>query len=151
MACVAGYTIVNDITLRETAQPDARSFEPNRFESNRLGPDWLQSKNSPGFLPSGPFLVPAAFVPDPHALHLQLTLNGETMQSAQTSGMLFDIATQIEYISQHAQLLPGDIICTGSPTNSSAHDERYLQPGDVMEATIEGLGTQRTRCVAEYE
>lgn len=63
--------------------------------------------------------------------------------------MLFDIATQIEYISQHAQLLPGDLICTGTPAGSGTRYKRFLAPGDVMESSAPGLGVQRTPCVAE--
>ena len=140
MSFVAGYTLVNDITVRElVARPDLP----------RLGSDWLQSKNSPGFLPTGPWLVPADFVADPYALRLQLALNGELMQSELASDMIFDIAAQIEYLSQHAQLLPGDIICTGTPAGCGTRYKRFLEPGDVMECSADGLGVQRTRCVPE--
>jgi 2-keto-4-pentenoate hydratase/2-oxohepta-3-ene-1,7-dioic acid hydratase in catechol pathway len=140
MSFVAGYTLVNDITVRElVARPDLP----------RLASDWLQSKNSPGFLPTGPFLVPADFIEDPYALRLQLRLNGELMQSELASDMIFDIAAQIAYISQHAQLLPGDIICTGTPAGCGTRHKRFLKPGDVMECTADGLGTLRTQCVAE--
>lgn len=141
MSFVAGYTLVNDITVRElVARPDLP----------RLGSDWLQSKNSPGFLPTGPWLVPADFVADPYALRLQLTLNGELMQSELASDMMFDIAAQIEYLSQHAQLLPGDIICTGTPAGCGTRYKRFLEPGDVMECTADGFGAQRTPCVPEH-
>jgi 2-keto-4-pentenoate hydratase/2-oxohepta-3-ene-1,7-dioic acid hydratase in catechol pathway len=142
MSYVAGYTLVNDVTVRElVARPDLP----------RLGSDWLQSKNAPGFLPTGPYLVPAAFVPDPYALRLTLRLNGTVMQDELTSDMLFDIAAQIEYISQHAQLLPGDLICTGTPAGCGTRYKRFLKPGDIIEATAPGFGTQRTTCVAEPE
>ncbi len=140
MSCVAGYTLVNDITVRErVARPDLP----------KLGSDWLQSKNSPGFLPTGPFLVPAAFVPDPYALRLSLRLNGELMQSELAADMLHDIATQIEYISQYVLLLPGDLICTGTPAGCGTRYKRFLRPGDIIEATAPGFGTQRTPCIAE--
>jgi 2-keto-4-pentenoate hydratase/2-oxohepta-3-ene-1,7-dioic acid hydratase in catechol pathway len=140
MSYVAGYTLVNDLTMRElVARPDLP----------RLGSDWLQSKNSPGFLPTGPYLVPAAFVPDPYALRLTLRLNGELMQDELAADMLFDIAAQIEYISQHAQLLPGDLICTGTPAGCGIRYKRFLRPGDVIEASAPGFGTQRTLCVPE--
>jgi 2,4-didehydro-3-deoxy-L-rhamnonate hydrolase len=140
MEFVAGYTLVNDITVRELV---ARADLP------RLGSDWLQSKSAPGFLPMGPYFVPAAFVPDPYALRLTLRLNGALMQDELVADMLFDIAVQIAYISQHAQLLPGDVICTGTPAGCGARYKRFLQPGDVMQATAQGFGTQRTPCVAE--
>jgi 2,4-didehydro-3-deoxy-L-rhamnonate hydrolase len=140
MSYVAGYTLVNDITVREmVARPDLP-----RFAS-----DWLQSKNAPGFLPMGPYLIPASFVPDPYALRLTLKLNGDVMQDESVSDMMFDIATQIEYISQHARLLPGDVICTGTPAGAGTRYKRFLKPGDVMESTAPGFGIQRTTCVAE--
>ena len=142
MDFVAGYTLVNDITIRElVARPDMP----------RLGADWLQSKNSPGFLPTGPFLVPADFVPDPYAVRLQLRLNGELMQDEVTSDMIFDIAAQIEHISRHAQLLPGDLVCTGTPAGCGTRYQRFLQPGDVVECSADALGVQRTTCISEAE
>ncbi|MGH7106587.1 MAG: fumarylacetoacetate hydrolase family protein [Acetobacteraceae bacterium] len=90
-----------------------------------LGTDWLQSKNAPGFLPTGPYLVPASFISNPYAVRLSLRLNGETMQDKQVADMMFDIATQIEYVSAYAQLLPGDIICTGTPGGCGTHHSRF--------------------------
>jgi 2-keto-4-pentenoate hydratase/2-oxohepta-3-ene-1,7-dioic acid hydratase in catechol pathway len=114
-----------------------------------MGTDWLQSKSSPGFLPLGPYLVPAPFLPDPYRVVLTLSVNDRHMQAGPTSDMLFDIASQIEYISQHARLLPGDVICTGTPAGCGSHFKRYLQPGDVIHASATELGSQHTPCVAE--
>lgn len=138
MAQVAGYMLVNDITARDLVR---------RADLPRLGTDWLQSKNAPGFLPTGPYLVPAGLIPDPYAVRLCLRLNGETMQDELVADMMFDIATQIEYVSLHAQLLPGDVICTGTPGGCGTHHGRFLQPGDVLEAFAPGLGAQRVTCV----
>jgi 2,4-didehydro-3-deoxy-L-rhamnonate hydrolase len=140
MSYVAGYVLVNDITARDQVR---RADVPN------MGTDWLQSKNAPGFLPLGPYFVPAAFLPDPYSVRLNLSLNDRPMQDGSVSDMLFDIATQIEYISQHALLLPGDVICTGTPAGCGTHYERYLQPGDVIHASARELGTQHTPCIAE--
>lgn len=140
MSHVAGYVMVNDITARDLVR---------RTDVPAMGTDWLQSKNGPGFLPMGPYLVPAPLLPDPYTLRLTLTLNDRRMQDALVSDMLFDIATQIEYISQYVQLLPGDVICTGTPAGCGTHYKRYLQPGDVMHASAPGLGSQHTACVAE--
>ena len=140
LAHVAGYTIANDISARDLIA---------RTDYKMLGTDWLKSKGQPGFLPLGPLLVPAQFVPDPHRLSLRLTVSGRVMQDETTADMLFGIERQIEYISQYCRLLPGDIICTGSPAGNGTHYNRFLQDGDVMEAEIEGLGRQRTLCVAE--
>jgi 2-keto-4-pentenoate hydratase/2-oxohepta-3-ene-1,7-dioic acid hydratase in catechol pathway len=140
MSHVAGYVLVNDITARDLVR---------RTDVPAMGTDWLQSKNGPGFLPMGPYLVPAACLPDPYSLQLTLTLNDRRMQHGLVSDMLFDIATQIEYISQYVQLLPGDVLCTGTPAGCGTHYKRYLQPGDVMHASAPGLGSQHTPCVTE--
>ena len=138
MSYVAGYVMVNDITARDQVR---------RSDVPAMGTDWLQSKNAPGFLPLGPYFVPAAFLPDPYPLRLTLSVNDRPMQDGLVSDMLFDIAAQIEYISQHAQLLPGDVICTGTPAGCGTHYKRYLQPGDVIHASIPGLGAQHTPCI----
>jgi 2,4-didehydro-3-deoxy-L-rhamnonate hydrolase len=140
MSHVAGYVLANDITARDQVR---RADVPN------MGTDWLQSKNAPGFLPLGPYFVPAAFLPDPYSVRLNLSLNDRPMQDGSVSDMLFDIATQIEYISQHALLLPGDVICTGTPAGCGTHYKRYLQAGDVIHASARELGAQHTPCIAE--
>jgi 2,4-diketo-3-deoxy-L-fuconate hydrolase len=140
MGYVAGYTLANDITARDLVlRPDLP----------RLGSDWLQSKNAPGFLPLGPYFIPAAFVPDPYGLRLTFRLNGEVMQDELVADMLFDIEAQIEYISKYAQLLPGDVICTGTPAGCGIRYQRFLKPGDLMEGTAPGFGVLRTACVGE--
>lgn len=136
---VAGYTIVNDISTREF------TF---RKDMKEIGTDWYRSKNSPGFLPTGPFLVPDRFVDSAHT-SLTLALNGEVKQDANTSDLLFDLPALISAASQTAPLLPGDLLLTGSPAGNGQHWKRFLQDGDVMTGTIEGLGTQTVRCVAE--
>jgi 2-keto-4-pentenoate hydratase/2-oxohepta-3-ene-1,7-dioic acid hydratase in catechol pathway len=80
---------------------------------------------------------------------LTLRLNGEVMQHESTANMIFPIPRLIEFISTHMQLLPGDVICTGSPSGNGTHHHRFLKPGDILEGSIEKLGTQRNRCVAE--
>lgn len=135
---VAGYCIANDISARDLIP---------RTDYKMLGTDWLRSKGQPGFLPLGPYLVPKAFVPDPHRLKMRLAVSGQVMQDESTADMLFGIERQIEYISRYSRLLPGDIICTGSPAGNGTHYNRFLQAGDVIEAEIEGLGLQRQTCV----
>jgi 2,4-diketo-3-deoxy-L-fuconate hydrolase len=70
------------------------------------------------------------------------------MQSGSASDMVFDIADQIAYLSQHTRLEPGDLICSGSPAGFGSHHGRYLRPGDIVEAGVEGLGTQRVHCIS---
>ena len=76
-----------------------------------IGTDWYRGKNAPGFLPTGPFLVPAPFVANPGDLHLQLTLNGDTMQDATTSDLLFDIPALIAGASHCDFESPSDWMC----------------------------------------
>ena len=137
---VVGYTIVNDITTREWVW---------RRDLPELGTDWFKAKNSPTFLPTGPFLVPAEFVGDPSDLQVTLRLNGQVMQDESTKDMIFDVAQIVSYCSQIATLLPGDLVLTGSPAGNGMHWGRLLRSGDVMEAEITGLGLQRNGCVAE--
>ncbi|MCX4815619.1 fumarylacetoacetate hydrolase family protein [Streptomyces sp. NBC_01239] len=140
LAYVAGYTIANDLTDR------ACVF---RRDMKAIGTDWLRSKNAPGFTPLGPWLVPAESIADSGDLRVTLKLNGETMQDESTKDMLFGVARLVSYASQSAQLLPGDLVLTGSPAGNGIHWGRLLRDGDVMEGSITGLGVQRTRCVAE--
>ncbi|SIT67388.1 fumarylacetoacetate hydrolase family protein [Microbacterium sp. RU33B] len=134
---VAGYTIVNDITTRDLVF---------RKDMKEIGTDWYSSKNAPGFLPTGPFLVPAAFVEAANA-HVVLELNGRAMQDASTDDLLFDIPALISGASQISPLLPGDLLLTGSPAGNGQHWKRFLRDGDVMTGTIANLGTQVVRCV----
>ncbi|MFJ6250528.1 MULTISPECIES: fumarylacetoacetate hydrolase family protein [unclassified Streptomyces] len=137
---VAGYTIANDLTDRATVF---------RRDMPQIGTDWLRSKNAPGFTPLGPWIVPAESVDDTGDLQLTLKLNGEVMQDESTKDMIFDVARMVSYASQSAQLLPGDLVLTGSPAGNGMHWGRLLRDGDVMESSITGLGAQRTRCLAE--
>ncbi len=135
---VAGYTIVNDVTTRDLVF---------RKDMKEIGTDWYRAKNAPGFLPTGPFLVPARFV-DAGNVGIRLDLNGQTMQNGLTSDLLFDIAALISGASQTMPLLPGDLLLTGSPSGNGQHWKRFLRDGDVMTGSIDGLGTQVVRCVA---
>jgi 2-keto-4-pentenoate hydratase/2-oxohepta-3-ene-1,7-dioic acid hydratase in catechol pathway len=137
---VAGYTICNDLTTRSALI---------REDAGALGLDWLAGKNAPTFLPTGPLFVPAAHVANPMDLRITLELNGRVMQDESTADMVFDVAALIEHISNVSELRPGDIVLTGSPAGNGAAHGVFLRPGDVIEATITGLGTQRNRCVAE--
>jgi 2-keto-4-pentenoate hydratase/2-oxohepta-3-ene-1,7-dioic acid hydratase in catechol pathway len=137
---VAGYTICNDVTSRDAlSRPDAR----------HMGLDWLAGKNSPTFLPTGPVFVPAAHAGDPANLQVILKVNGKTMQDESTADMVFDVPALVSFISNVAELRAGDLVLTGSPAGNGASLGIFLAPGDVMEGTITGLGTQRNVCVAE--
>jgi 2,4-didehydro-3-deoxy-L-rhamnonate hydrolase len=136
---IAGYTIANDLTTRDFVyRPDLKA----------IGTDWLRSKNAPTFLPVGPWIVPARFVPDPMDLRITLRLNGDVMQDESTADMIFDVERLRAHVLAIAAVVPGDLLLTGSPAGNGMHHRRFLQPGDVMESEITGLGTQRNRCVA---
>ena len=141
---VAGYMVVNDLTIRERV---------NRKDAKEMGMDWVAAKCAPTALPPGPYLVPARFVGDPQQLHITLRHNGRTMQDEGTDDMIFDCARLIESLSKLLVLQPGDLICTGSPAGNGIHHGVLLKAGDVVEGTITGpfesLGTQRNRCVPE--
>jgi 2-keto-4-pentenoate hydratase/2-oxohepta-3-ene-1,7-dioic acid hydratase in catechol pathway len=142
MSHVAAYTICNDITTRDRLYRD---------DLKKIGTDWLRAKNAPTFLPTGPFLVPAAFITDPMDLRITLRHNGQVRQDESTKDMIFDVAALIAYASTLTELAPGDLILTGSPAGNGAHWGTFLSPGDVMEAEITGLGTQRNSCVGGDE
>jgi 2,4-didehydro-3-deoxy-L-rhamnonate hydrolase len=137
---VAGYTIVNDITNRDLVF---------RKDTGAMGADWIAAKGSPSYLPMGPYLVPAGFVPDPQNLQITLKLNGQVMQDESTADMIFGVARIIEFLSTYVQLWPGDLIATGSPAGNGTHYNRFLKPGDIMEGSISGLGEIRNECIGE--
>ncbi len=137
---VAAYTICNDITTRD------RLYRP---DLKAIGTDWLRAKNAPTFLPTGPYLVPASQYPNPHDVQITLWHNGIVRQDESSADMIFDIPSLISYASSLAELFPGDLLLTGSPAGNGAHWGVFLQPGDEIESSITGLGTQRNRIVAE--
>ena len=140
MSHVAGYVMANDVTVRDRIY---------RTDLKGLGTDWLSSKCAETFLPLGPWILPADFVENYREFHIELKLNGQVMQNESVSDMIFSIERQIEYISSRVRLLPGDIICTGSPAGNGAHYGRFMQDGDVITGKISGLGEQKYTCVVE--
>ncbi|CAI3804251.1 fumarylacetoacetate hydrolase family protein [Pseudarthrobacter sp. MM222] len=139
---VFGYTMVNDITTREYVF---------RKDMPAIGSDWYRAKNAPGFLPTGPLLVPAKFFGNPQDVQVTLKLNGKAMQDESTQDMIFGVAKLVSEASQIMPLRPGDLVLTGSPAGNGQHWGRLLQDGDVMEGTITGLGTQLIRCKDEVQ
>ena len=139
MDYVAGYALHNDYS--------ERAFQLER------GGQWVKGKSADTFAPLGPYLVTKDDVPNPNALPLWLSVNGERLQDSNTDDMIFDVPTLVSYISQFMTLLPGDIISTGTPAGVGLGltPPRYLKPGDVVELGIEGLGTQRQTAVAFTE
>jgi len=140
MRHVAGYAVVNDVTARD------HIF---RRGASAIGADWLSGKCFPTFLPFGPFIVPRQFVADPYNLTITLSVNGVVYQNETTADMMIGIERQIEFLSDRVELLPGDLICTGSPYGNGAVFGVFLNPADLIEGSITGLGMQRNVCVAE--
>lgn len=131
LSVIAGYCIVNDVSERA-------------FQIERSG-QWVKGKSSPTFGPTGPWLVTADEIPDPQNLKLSLSVNGEIQQNSSTSDMIFDLKTIVSYMSEFMELRAGDIIATGTPegVGMGQNPQRWVQPGDVMELEIDGLGKQR--------
>ncbi|MGH9300098.1 MAG: fumarylacetoacetate hydrolase family protein, partial [Acidimicrobiales bacterium] len=128
---VAGVAVGSDISERVLQRAAGNQFS--------LG------KSFPGFGPIGPFLVTPDELTEPDDLSLQSVLNGEVMQDSRTSEMIFGVPRIIEELSSVLPLLPGDVIFTGTPSGVGWVREppRFLGPGDVLESTIEGIGTIR--------
>ncbi len=133
---VYGYTIVNDVSARDV---------------QRATSQWSLSKSFPTFCPMGPAIVTADEIADPHALAISLTIDGQVLQSSNTRELIFKIPELIEYISSITPLLPGDIVSTGTPSGVGAGrtPKRWLQPGETVTITVEGLGALTNPVVAE--
>lgn len=127
MDYVFGYTIINDISARDC----------------RREGQWIVSKGQDTFAPMGPILVTKDEINDPHNLNLSLKVNGIEKQNSNTKFMLFNINELIEDLSTVFTLEPGDIIATGTPSGVGAgrSPQEWLYNGDIMEATVEGIGT----------
>jgi len=136
---VAGYLLHNDVSERA-------------FQLEREG-QWVKGKSADTFAPIGPWLVTKEEIGDPQNLDLWLKVNGETVQSSNTSDMVFSVRTLVSYISQFMSLLPGDIISTGTPfgVGMGFDPPRYLRSGDVVELGVEGLGMAQQRVIAYEE
>lgn len=133
---VAGYSVFNDVSARDLQLQTSQ---------------WTAGKALDTFAPMGPALVPAALISDPQNLLLTTKVNGELMQQDTTGSMVYKIAETIAFISSVMTLEPGDIIATGTPAGVMFEqaNKRYLEAGDVVEVSIQGLGTIRNSVVAE--
>lgn len=141
---VAGYTVVNDISDRK--------YQPNPERKERPRDtffDWMHGKWHDGFFPVGPAITSAKDIPDPQVLDLRLTVNGEERQHSSTGRMIFPVAAVIEFVSRWVTLEPGDIIATGTCEGIGLSSGKLLRPGDVVEATIESIGTLKNTMVVE--
>ncbi|MFS2052806.1 fumarylacetoacetate hydrolase family protein [Variovorax sp. Varisp41] len=136
---VACYTIVNDISARDL---NIRGDYPFKH-------DWFQGKCHDTFAPIGPWLVPAWQIPDPQAVNMRLDVNGEPMQQDSTANMIWTVREQIAYLSTIVTLEPGDVVATGTPTGVGMGRGVYLNAGDKLVASIEGIGRLSNQVQAE--
>jgi acylpyruvate hydrolase len=129
---VAGYTVVNDISARD-------------LQTKHL--QWTLGKNVAGSTPMGPGIVPRDDIGTAPDLEIELRVNGEVKQSARTTSLIFSIPSLIESISRVMPLGPGDVIATGTPSGVgfSRTPPEFLVDGDLVEASVEGVGTLRNR------
>lgn len=130
---VFGYSVINDVSARD----------------NRRSGQWIFSKGMDSYAPFGPVIVTADEIPDPQALDLWLTVNGVEKQRSNTSHMLFKVDELIADLSTGFTLEPGDVIASGTPAGVGAGraPQEWMWPGDVVEATVEGIGTLRNPVV----
>jgi 2-keto-4-pentenoate hydratase/2-oxohepta-3-ene-1,7-dioic acid hydratase in catechol pathway len=135
LAGVLGYTVANDVSARDIQFSDGQ---------------WVRAKSLDGFCPLGPEIVSADELGDPHALALSTAVNGETVQSSSTAEMVFGVGALIEFCSRSFTLEAGDVILTGTPWGCGEfmNPPRSLHPGDVVEVSVQGIGTLRNPVVA---
>ncbi|HEU0336496.1 MAG TPA: fumarylacetoacetate hydrolase family protein [Gaiellaceae bacterium] len=134
LEAVAGYVVANDVSARDLQFADGQ---------------WTRGKSPDTFCPVGP-LVPAAEVPDPHALPIRALVNGDVLQDSSTANLIFGIDEVISYASQTSTLEAGDLILTGTPAGVGVFrdPQRLLRPGDVVTIEIDGLGELTNPVVA---
>jgi acylpyruvate hydrolase len=132
---IAGYTVVNDISMRDW-----------QSRTNQ----WFQGKNFEAGTPVGPYLVTPDELEEARNLHISCKIDGEIMQEGRTSDLLFGPAELVAYISQFTTLLPGDLIATGTPSGvgMARNPKRFLKDGETLVSEIEGIGTLSNRFVA---
>jgi 2,4-didehydro-3-deoxy-L-rhamnonate hydrolase len=126
---IAGYMVHNDVS--------ERAFQIER------GGQWVKGKSCDTFAPLGPWLVTSDEVADPNNLRLWLTVNGKKVQDGSTKDFIFNVQQVVSYLSQFMSLHPGDVISTGTPSGvgMGMKPPTYLKPGDIVELSVEGLGT----------
>lgn len=136
---IAGFALHNDYS--------ERTFQLER------GGQWVKGKSADSFAPLGPFLATPDEIRDPGNLKMWLTVNGEMRQNSSTQHMIFDVPTLVSYVSEFMTLLPGDVISTGTPAGVGLgmKPPQFVQPGDVIELGIDGLGESRQQAVSFSE
>ena len=136
LEAVRGYVCANDVSARDLQFADRQ---------------WTRGKSPDTFCPVGPALVPAAEIPDPHALRIRAIVSGEVLQDSTTANLIFGIDEIISHASLTSTLEPGDLILTGTPAGVGIFRDpkRLLQPGDEVTIEIEGIGSLTNPVVAQ--
>jgi 2,4-diketo-3-deoxy-L-fuconate hydrolase len=132
---IAGYTVANDVSERE-------------FQIERGG-QWTKGKSCDNFSPLGPYLITADEINDPQDLWMKLSVNGKQMQNGNSNKMIFGVYYIVHYLSQFMTLEAGDVILTGTPPGVALgmKEPQYLKEGDVVELSIENMGSQKQTCI----
>ena len=132
---IGGYCVANDVS--------ERAFQLE------MGGQWTKGKSCDNFTPLGPFMLTADKIPDPNNLSMSLSVNGQSMQKGNTDKMVFDVKFLIHYLSQFMTLEAGDVILTGTPpgVGLGMKPPVYLREGDVVELSVEFLGSQKQTCI----
>ena len=135
---VLGYTCANDVSARD-------------WQIKRGSGQWCRGKTFDTFAPLGPALVTRDDIPNPNALRISATINGELLQDSNTADMIFDVPRLIEFLSGSTTLLPGTVILTGTPqgVGMARTPPRWLRPGDVVTVEIEKSGKLTNPVVLE--
>ena len=133
---VLGYTNLNDVSARDLQFADGQ---------------WQRGKSCDTFAPMGPYIVTRDRVPDPHALRICCRVNGRTLQDSSTNQLIFGVDRVVSFLSETVTLEPGDVIATGTPpgVGFARKPPIFLQPGDVVEIEVEGLGVLSNPVAAE--
>jgi len=138
LGAVAGYLIVNDLSARDLMKREGSPF----------GMDWVGQKCFEDAAPMGPWLTPAAYVPDPNNLAIKLWVNGVLKQNSNTGRLVHNIAEQIAYLSRHITLNPGDVIATGTPAGVGMPRGEFLKVGDDVRIEIDSCGELTNKMIA---
>jgi len=133
---ILGYCLVNDVSERE-------------WQIEKMG-QWVKGKSHDTYGPTGPYLVTKDEIKDINNLKMMLDVNGERMQTGNTSTMIFNVDIIVSYVSKFMSLQPGDIITTGTPpgVGMGRKPQVFLKAGDEMKLSIENLGEQNSKVVA---
>jgi 2-keto-4-pentenoate hydratase/2-oxohepta-3-ene-1,7-dioic acid hydratase in catechol pathway len=138
---VAGYTIANDLSARDHVKREGvGDHSPFKW-------DWVSQKCFEGACPLGPWIVPAAAIPDPQNLAMKLWVGDELMQDSHTGRMIFSTAEQIAHLSTRITLFPGDLVLTGTPAGVGMARRRFLARGETVRLWIESVGEFSHRIV----